>query len=120
MLPQMSARVARTCVPLSFASRRFASGGGQYNEPTGNLFGEPHLAPGQRRKWEWWEPYWYFGIFGGMGLATVGLYYKPDTSIKTWALQEAKSRMEARGEATDYASYKASREAKLVPRPDSA
>ena len=31
-------------------------------------------------------------------------------SIKTWALKEAKARMEARGEATDYASYKAAKE----------
>ena len=86
------------------------------------------MAPGQKRKWEWWEPLWYFGMYGGMAAAAVGLYFKPDTrcvsdfqfacmrlteyalSIKTWALKEAKARMEARGEATDYASYKAAKE----------
>jgi len=41
-------------------------------------------------------------MFGGMGLAAVLLYYKPDTSIQTWALKEAKARMEARGENTEY------------------
>ena len=84
-----------------------------------------HLAAGQKRKWEWWEPIWYFGMYGGMALAALGLYFKPDTryapfhalaqyalfsgSIKTWALDEAKARMEARGEPTDYASYKAAK-----------
>jgi hypothetical protein len=59
-------------------------------------------------------------MFGTMALATVLLYYKPDTrcldswapvevaltfipsSIQTWALKEAKERMEARGEKYEY------------------
>jgi hypothetical protein len=61
-------------------------------------------------------------MFGTLVAATVAVYYKPDTryvfhggsfffrldefrrasSIQTWALVEAKKRMEARGEATDY------------------
>jgi len=45
---------------------------------------------------------WYVGMFGTFAAAAVALYYKPDTSIQTWALVEAKKRMEARGEATDY------------------
>jgi len=49
-----------------------------------------------------WENIWYIGMFGSMGLATVLLYYKPDTSIQTWALKEAKERMEARGEKVEY------------------
>lgn len=44
----------------------------------------------------------YVGMFGGMALATVVYIYKPDTSIQTWALQEAKARMEARGENVEY------------------
>jgi len=72
-----------------------------------------------------------------MALAAVGLYFKPDTrcvrgstvvvlslktkfSITTWALKEAKARMEARGEATDYVSYKAAREAALTQNTGSA
>lgn len=45
---------------------------------------------------------YYLGMFGGMGLATLIYIYKPDTSIQTWALQEAKARMEARGENVEY------------------
>jgi len=67
----------------------------QYNEPSGYLFGEKPLPAGQKRKREDWELIWYFGMFGGMALAAVGLYFKPDTSIQTWALKEAKDRMDA-------------------------
>jgi len=45
---------------------------------------------------------WYFGMFGGMALAAVGLYFKPDTSIQTWALKEAKDRMDASGTEWQY------------------
>jgi len=67
---------------------------------------------------------WYIGMFGTMAFASVMLYYKPDTrcatksslypnllftnnfwdSVQTWALQEAKERMEARGEKYQYES----------------
>jgi len=49
-----------------------------------------------------WENIWYIGMFGTIGVATVLLYYKPDTSIQGWALKEAKARMEARGEKVQY------------------
>jgi hypothetical protein len=77
--------------------------------------------PGQKRQKEDWENVWVIGMFGTMGLAMVLLYYKPDTrfagiwviqnflstthvdfSIQTWALKEAKERMEARGEKYEY------------------
>lgn len=35
--------------------------------------------PGQKRKKEDWENVWYYGMYGGMALAAVLLYYKPDT-----------------------------------------
>lgn len=76
----------------------------QYNEPSGYLFGEKPPPPGQKRKREDWELIWYIGMFGGMGLAAVGLYFKPDTSIQTWALNEAKSRMDASGIEWQYKS----------------
>ncbi|KAL5640959.1 hypothetical protein ACGC1H_001439 [Rhizoctonia solani] len=82
--------------------RRNASGGVHYNQPTGYLFGEKPPAPGQRRKKEDWEFLWYGGMFGGMIFGGVLVYYKPDTSIQTWALREAKERMEARGEKVEY------------------
>ena len=37
------------------------------------------LPAGQKRKRESWETVWYVGMYGTMGLATVLLYYKPDT-----------------------------------------
>ena len=82
------------------------------------------LPPGQKRQRESWELLWYWGMFGSMIFAAVGLYYKPDTrcdivtnvvvfidiltysmtfrSIQNWALKEAKARMEARGEKVEY------------------
>lgn len=85
-----------------YGQRRLASHGTHYNEPSGNLFGEKPLAPGQKRVKADWENIWYIGMFGTMGFAAVMLYYKPDTSIQTWALNEAKARMEARGEKYRY------------------
>ncbi|KAF9056234.1 ESSS subunit of NADH:ubiquinone oxidoreductase [Panaeolus papilionaceus] len=83
--------------------RRYASHGApQYNEPSGWLFGEKPPLPGQKRVKETWENAWYIGMFGTMAFATVMLYYKPDTSIQTWALKEAKERMDARGEKYQY------------------
>ncbi|KAF8585576.1 hypothetical protein K439DRAFT_1652927 [Ramaria rubella] len=88
---------------ISNAQRRYASHGApQYNEPSGYLYGEKPPPPGQKRKREEWELIFYWGMFGSFALAAVGLYYKPDTSIQTWALKEAKARMEARGESVEY------------------
>ena len=49
-----------------------------YNLPD-NLLNTQPLPSGQKRVKEDWENIWYFGMFGGMGLAAVLLYYKPDT-----------------------------------------
>ncbi|KDQ11620.1 hypothetical protein BOTBODRAFT_135697 [Botryobasidium botryosum FD-172 SS1] len=94
---------APTALCASGARRGYAShGGSHYNEPSGYLFGEKPPAPGHRRVKEDWENIWMYGMFGTMGLAGVLLYYKPDTSIQTWAMNEAKARMEARGEKVEY------------------
>jgi len=96
-------RVLPASIARRMQGRRFASHGApQYNEPSGWLFGEKPPPPGQKRQKEDWENIWVIGMFGTMGLATVLLYYKPDTSIQTWALKEAKERMEARGEKYEY------------------
>ncbi|CAE6423635.1 hypothetical protein BN14_01385 [Rhizoctonia solani AG-1 IB] len=108
MLSASAQSIARPCRTLPTISarlpeiRRNASGGVHYNQPTGYLFGEKPPPPGQRRKKEDWEFLWYAGMFGGMVFGGVLLYYKPDTSIQTWALREAKERMEARGEKVEY------------------
>jgi len=39
---------------------------------------------------------WY-GFFGGFAAFIVALAYKPDTSIQTWALEEARRRLEKEG-----------------------
>ncbi|SPO43076.1 uncharacterized protein PSANT_00760 [Moesziomyces antarcticus] len=83
------------------AQARFASGGSSYNQPTGYLFGEK-VPKGQKRQKENWENMWYFGMFGGMAFAAVALMYKPDTSIQTWAMAEAKKRLEASGDEWQY------------------
>ncbi|KAG8985097.1 hypothetical protein FRB94_011103 [Tulasnella sp. JGI-2019a] len=74
----------------------------EFNQPSGHLFGEKPLGPGEKRKREDWEMIWYIGMFGSMAVAAVGLYYKPDTSIQTWALKEARQRLEARGDDFEY------------------
>ncbi|KAF9044782.1 hypothetical protein BDZ89DRAFT_1008255 [Hymenopellis radicata] len=102
MLRSASSRLVRTGLPR-IANARFASHGTpHYNEPSGNLFGETPPPPGQKRVKEEWETSWYIGMFGSMAFAAVILYYKPDSSIQTWALEEAKKRMEARGEKYKY------------------
>jgi len=103
MLSTIPSRVLRLRTVPNALRRRNASGGApHYNEPTGYLFGEKPPAPGQKRKREGWELIWYWGMGGCLVTACVGLYFKPDTSIQTWALKEAKARMEARGEPTEY------------------
>ncbi|KAI0067725.1 hypothetical protein BV25DRAFT_1876391 [Artomyces pyxidatus] len=101
-MPPTPLRALRAYTPRRELGRRSASHGTHYNEPSGYLFSEKPLPPGQKRVKEDWENLWYIGMFGGMGLAAVLLYYKPDTSIQTWALKEAKARMEARGEKVEY------------------
>ena len=93
-LRALQSRIARRA-----QGRRFASHGApQYNEPSGWLFGEKVSSisadvgdigdrcsssqpppPGQKRQKEDWENVWVVGMFGTMALATVLLYYKPDT-----------------------------------------
>ncbi|KZT52442.1 Ndufb11, NADH dehydrogenase 1 beta subcomplex subunit, partial [Calocera cornea HHB12733] len=82
--------------------RQSSHGGPHYNEPSGWLFGEKPPPPGQKRKWEDWELPWYIGMYGSLLLAGVALAYKPDTSIQSWAMKEARERMEARGEVYKY------------------
>ncbi|KAF8237787.1 hypothetical protein L208DRAFT_1355780 [Tricholoma matsutake] len=102
MLSSSPLRVLRLAVPR-IKGKRFASHEApQYNEPSGWLFGEKPPPAGQKRVKEDWENIWYIGMFGTMAFAAIMLYYKPDTSIQTWALKEAKERMEARGEKYQY------------------
>ncbi|PFH54540.1 hypothetical protein AMATHDRAFT_135062 [Amanita thiersii Skay4041] len=102
MLSTSSLRALRLAAPRARGARYASHDAPHFNEPSGWLFGEKPLPPGQKRVKEDWENIWYIGMFGSMAFAALMLYYKPDTSIQTWALQEAKARMEARGEKYTY------------------
>jgi len=65
-----------------------------FEPPSGWLFG---VKPGEKYEKEGWENIWYWGFFGSLGLAVVGWAFKPDTSIQTWALEEARRRLEVEG-----------------------
>ncbi|CAO1636977.1 unnamed protein product [Parajaminaea phylloscopi] len=98
----LTASKAPAAAPSAAIQRRFASGGGSYNEPTGSLFGEKPLKKGEKRKREDWELIWYFGMFGGIALAVVTQMYKPDTSIQSWAMPAAKKNLEESGRVWKY------------------
>ncbi|KAF1362664.1 hypothetical protein EJ07DRAFT_56991, partial [Lizonia empirigonia] len=73
------------------------SGGGHdshYDPPAGWLFG---VKPGEKYEKEGWENVTYYAFLPLM-VGFVGVYaFKPDTSIQTWALEEARRRLEAEG-----------------------
>ncbi|MCJ1252562.1 hypothetical protein MMC24_000368 [Lignoscripta atroalba] len=74
-----------------------------YDPPSGWLFGVP---PGEKYKKEGWENIWVYGFFGSLLMAVVAYAYKPDSSIQTWALEEARRRLEAEGILPDPSSEK--------------
>ncbi|EWC44350.1 hypothetical protein DRE_01176 [Drechslerella stenobrocha 248] len=65
-----------------------------YDEPTGWFLGVP---PNETRPNEGWEKIMWYGFFGAFAAFSVALVYKPDTSIQTWALEEARRRLEKEG-----------------------
>ncbi|EED24277.1 conserved hypothetical protein [Talaromyces stipitatus ATCC 10500] len=73
---------------------RSADHGNHYDPPSGWLFG---VKPGQKYVKEGWENIWYIGFIGSLVAAGVAYVFKPDTSIQTWALEEARRRLEAEG-----------------------
>ncbi|UKZ79717.1 hypothetical protein TrVFT333_007477 [Trichoderma virens FT-333] len=65
--------------------------------PGGWLWG---IKPGEKPEPEGWE--WPMYLFGASLLVTgVALAFKPDTSVSTWALEEARRRLEAEGVLPD-------------------
>ncbi|MCJ1273584.1 hypothetical protein MMC21_001377 [Puttea exsequens] len=75
-----------------------ASHESHYDPPSGWLFGVP---PGQKYEKEGWETTWVYGFWGSLLFGVVAYAYKPDTSIQTWALEEARRRLEAEGVLPD-------------------
>jgi len=82
--------------------RTYASHEPDYHEPSGLLFGEPIRPLGVKRQREDWELLWIYGMGGAILFGSAIIYFKPDTSITSAALVEAKKRLEARGDSAKY------------------
>ncbi|CUS06991.1 unnamed protein product [Tuber aestivum] len=78
-----------------------SSGHSHYDPPSGWFLNVP---PGEKPVKEGWENVFYWGFLGGLFAAGVAYAYKPDTSIQTWALEEARRRLEAEGILEDPSS----------------
>ncbi|KAI9892569.1 MAG: hypothetical protein M1814_001258 [Vezdaea aestivalis] len=70
----------------------------QYDPPSGWLWGVP---PGQKPEKEGWENMWFYGFWGAVGITACAYVFKPDSSIQTWALEEARRRLESEGILTE-------------------
>ncbi|QIX01592.1 hypothetical protein AMS68_007109 [Peltaster fructicola] len=62
-----------------------------------DLDSPPKMIMREKPEKEGWENIWYYGFCGTLLFGVVGYAYKPDTSIQTWALEEARRRLEAEG-----------------------
>ena len=80
--------------PFSTTARRAAGDGMEYDPPSGWLWG---VRPGEKYQNEGWEGLFFYGYWGSIIVAMVAYAFKPDTSIQTWALEEARRRLEAEG-----------------------
>ncbi|KAI8982040.1 hypothetical protein BDF20DRAFT_864668 [Mycotypha africana] len=76
--------------------RRGGGHGTPINEPGGYLFNE------KTRVKEDWENIYYWGMGGGFLAMAVALYYKPDTSLITWARKEAEKSLKEKGVSLEY------------------
>ncbi|KAI8942764.1 hypothetical protein NX059_000808 [Plenodomus lindquistii] len=91
----------RTAAPLrTFSQSPIVKGGHEhsYDPPTGWLFG---VKPGEQYEKEGWEGIMFWGFGGSFAFAIIAYAFKPDTSIQTWALEEARRRLEAEGILVD-------------------
>lgn len=87
-----SSTIARRAFTSSV--RRQGGHGSQYDPPSGWLFG---VKPGEKYKPEGWEKPFFWGFCGSLIVFVCVLPFKPDTSIQTWALEEARRRLEVEG-----------------------
>ncbi|CAK7202247.1 hypothetical protein SEUCBS139899_004969 [Sporothrix eucalyptigena] len=95
-LAKSSASTAAAVSRRTFTStvRRQGGHGSQYDPPSGWLFG---VKPGEKYKNEGWEKTFFWGFCGSLIVFACVIPFKPDTSIQTWALEEARRRLEAEG-----------------------
>ncbi|KAI4645665.1 hypothetical protein J4E93_005242 [Alternaria ventricosa] len=92
---------ARTAAPrraFSLSQTKRSGHGPSYDPPSGWLFG---VKPGEQYEKEGWENAMYWGFGGACAFGVVAYAFKPDTSIQTWALEEARRRLEAEGILAD-------------------
>ncbi|KAI7786037.1 hypothetical protein SLS64_008953 [Diaporthe eres] len=94
-----SRQTATAASRRTFATTPARRGGGhghgpEYDPPTGWLFG---VRPGEKAEKEGWEGLAYYGFCGSLVAFGIAYAFKPDTSIQTWALEEARRRLEAEG-----------------------
>ncbi|KAH8722097.1 ESSS subunit of NADH:ubiquinone oxidoreductase-domain-containing protein [Ilyonectria robusta] len=75
------------------ARRRGGHGESQFEPPSGWLWG---IKPGEKAEPEGWEWPMYF-FFGSLAATGLALAFKPDTTVSTWALEEARRRLEQEG-----------------------
>ncbi|KAJ2892591.1 NADH:ubiquinone oxidoreductase 11.6kD subunit [Zalerion maritima] len=66
----------------------------RYDPPTGWLWG---IKPGEKYEKEGWETPFYWLYCAPLLLTGVWMFFKPDTTIQTWALEEARRRLEKEG-----------------------
>ncbi|KAJ2042444.1 hypothetical protein GGI08_007715 [Coemansia sp. S2] len=78
---------------------RGGHGAPKFNEPGGYLFGR---KPGEKYEEEGWEKIWIGGFTIAFTLAGLGVYYKPDTRVRTWARAEAERQMREEGDLLEY------------------
>ncbi|KAI8145303.1 hypothetical protein BJV82DRAFT_643659 [Fennellomyces sp. T-0311] len=95
MLARAFARSSRLTRP-TLMRRGGGHGTPQWNEPGGYLFSE------KTRVKEDWESIYYWGMGGGFALMAAALYYKPDTSVVTWAKKEAEKTLKEKGVKLDF------------------
>ncbi|KAI0836341.1 ESSS subunit of NADH:ubiquinone oxidoreductase [Hypoxylon sp. FL0890] len=93
-LQQQQSKSSAPVRNFSSTPRAPASHGPQYDPPTGWLFG---VKPGEKYQKEGWETPFIYGFCGSLVIAGIAYGFKPDTSIQTWALEEARRRLEAEG-----------------------
>ncbi|KAL7750285.1 hypothetical protein RI367_004458 [Sorochytrium milnesiophthora] len=99
LLPRTALRAGLRSSTPAFGTGALRRGGpgGEFYEPSGYFLGEKPLPKGQKREKDWWEDLYMYGMGGGFALIAVGLYFKPDTQITTWARKEAERRLDERG-----------------------
>ncbi|CAO3613838.1 unnamed protein product [Cunninghamella blakesleeana] len=94
MLARVFSQSARLTRPSLM--RRGGGGGTPINEPGGYLFNEKNPVK------EGWEDIYYWGMGGGFVLMSAALYYKPDSSVMSWAKKEAEKSLKEKGVNLEY------------------